>query len=177
MKKIKPRRRRLRINSPLSFGVLCALILLLIGGAAYGLAAGVISPAVRAYQEAHATPTPSPTSSPVVVTPPPETATGCPKTKLFSGRCLLICRRRPCGTCAILQRKQVLTKIQRIDAGFQPAELGNAFLFGHDGILLCMVVYHSTIFGINCMDPYNKIKSVRFGHRRGNNVRRILGSC
>ena len=63
MKKIKPRRRRLRINSPLSFGVLCALILLLIGGAAYGLAAGVISPAVRAYQEAHATPTPAPTSS------------------------------------------------------------------------------------------------------------------
>lgn len=75
MKKIKPRRRRLRINSPLSFGVLCALILLLIGGAAYGLAAGVISPAVRAYQEAHATPTPDPTPSPEVVTPPPETAT------------------------------------------------------------------------------------------------------
>ena len=80
MKKIKPRRRRLRINSPLSFGVLCALILLLIGGAAYGLAAGVISPAVRAYQEAHATPTPAPTSSPVVVTPPPETATPDPNT-------------------------------------------------------------------------------------------------
>ena len=65
------------------------------------------------------------------------TATGCQKTKLFSGRCLLICRRRPCGICAISQRKQVLTKIQRIDAGFQPAELSNAFLFGHDGILLC----------------------------------------
>lgn len=75
MKKIKPRRRRLRINSPLSFGVLCALILLLIGGAAYGLAAGVIAPAVDAYQEAHATPTQAPTPSPEVVTPPPETAT------------------------------------------------------------------------------------------------------
>ena len=37
MKKIKPRRRRLRINNPLSFGVLCALILLLLIGAIVGL--------------------------------------------------------------------------------------------------------------------------------------------
>ena len=75
MKKIKPRRRRLRINSPVSFGVLCALILLLIGGATFGLAAGVISPAVQAIREANATPTPEPTPTPVVVTPPPSTPT------------------------------------------------------------------------------------------------------
>lgn len=75
MKKIKPRRRRLRINSPVSFGVLCALILLLIGGAAFGLVAGVITPAVQAVREANATPTPEPTPTPVVVTPPPATPT------------------------------------------------------------------------------------------------------
>ena len=59
MKKIKPRRRHLRINSPMSFGVLCALILLLVGGAAYGLAAGIIAPAVQAHQAANATIEPS----------------------------------------------------------------------------------------------------------------------
>ena len=75
MKKIKPRRRRLRINNPLSFGVLCALILLLIGGATYGLAAGVISPAVEAYREAHATAEPPLSSSPMIVTPSQSTAT------------------------------------------------------------------------------------------------------
>lgn len=59
MKKIKPRRRHLRINSPMSFGVLCALILLLVGGAAYGLAAGIIAPAVQAHQATNATIEPS----------------------------------------------------------------------------------------------------------------------
>lgn len=75
MKKIKPRRRRLRINNPLSFGVLCALILLLIGGAAYGLAAGVIAPAMEAYREAHATAEPALSPSPMIVTPSQSTAT------------------------------------------------------------------------------------------------------
>lgn len=47
MKKIVKRRKFLRINTPLAFGVLCALVVLAIGGVAYGLGAGVIAPVVR----------------------------------------------------------------------------------------------------------------------------------
>jgi len=75
MKKIRPRRNTLRINSPATFGVLCALILLLVAGAAFGLAAGVVSPAVEMVQARYATPVPSPTVTPVVVTPVPATPT------------------------------------------------------------------------------------------------------
>ena len=35
MKKIRPRRKFLRINTPMSFGILCALLLILIGGGTY----------------------------------------------------------------------------------------------------------------------------------------------
>ena len=50
MKKTVKRRRFLRINSPAAFGVFCGLLVLAIGGAAFGLGAGVIAPAVKAIQ-------------------------------------------------------------------------------------------------------------------------------
>ena len=46
MKKIRRRRKTLRINTPMSFGILCAAMLILVGGGAYALAAGVIAGAV-----------------------------------------------------------------------------------------------------------------------------------
>lgn len=69
MKKIVKRRRNFRVNNPLAFGILCAMILVLVAGITYALAAGVIAPAVRTYQLANATPTPTPTAAPATPTP------------------------------------------------------------------------------------------------------------
>ena len=55
----------------MSFGILCAAMLILVGGGAYALAAGVIAPAVNAAVEARATPEPTPTATPPVITPIP----------------------------------------------------------------------------------------------------------
>lgn len=74
MKKLVKRKRAFRVNNPLAFGILCAMILILIAGVTYALAAGVISPAVRSYQLAHATPTPTPTVAPPTPTPTPTVA-------------------------------------------------------------------------------------------------------
>lgn len=71
MKKIVKRRRTFRINNPLAFGILCAMILVLLAGITYALVAGVISPAIVSYQIAHATPSPTPTVAPVTATPSP----------------------------------------------------------------------------------------------------------
>ena len=71
MKKIVKRRRTFRINNPLAFGILCAMILILLAGVTYALVAGVISPAIVNYQIANATPSPSPTVAPVTATPTP----------------------------------------------------------------------------------------------------------
>ena len=71
MKKIVKRRRTFRINNPLAFGILCAMILVLLAGITYALVAGVVSPAIVSYQVAHATPTPAPTVAPVTATPSP----------------------------------------------------------------------------------------------------------
>jgi N-acetylmuramoyl-L-alanine amidase len=71
MKKIVKRRRTFRINNPLAFGILCAMILILLAGITYALIAGVVSPAIVNYQIANATPTPSPTVAPVTATPSP----------------------------------------------------------------------------------------------------------
>lgn len=40
--KIKPRRRKLRVNNPVAFGILCAMIVVLIIGGIYALAVGEI---------------------------------------------------------------------------------------------------------------------------------------
>ena len=74
MKKLVKRRRAFRVNNPLAFGILCAMILIVVAGLTYALAAGVVSPAVRAYQLAHATPTPTPTIAPATPTPSPTAA-------------------------------------------------------------------------------------------------------
>ena len=71
MKKLVKRKRTFRVNNPLAFGILCAMILIFIAGVTYALAAGVISPIVRSYQLAHATPTPTPTIAPATPTPSP----------------------------------------------------------------------------------------------------------
>ena len=71
MKKIVKRRRTFRINNPLAFGILCAMILILLAGVTYALIAGVVSPAIVNYQIANATPSPSPTVAPVTATPSP----------------------------------------------------------------------------------------------------------
>jgi N-acetylmuramoyl-L-alanine amidase len=71
MKKIVKRRRNFRINNPLAFGILCAMILVLLAGITYALVAGIVSPAIVNYQIANATPTPSPTVAPVTATPSP----------------------------------------------------------------------------------------------------------
>lgn len=82
MKKIVKRRKYFRINNPLAFGILCAMILLALAGGAYALASGVIAPAVRTRQLMNATPTPTaePTPEPqdesdditIELTPVPE---------------------------------------------------------------------------------------------------------
>ena len=64
MKKIVKRRKTFRINNPLAFGILCAMVLVLIGGSIYALAAGLAVPAVQRYQAANATPTPPSTPDP-----------------------------------------------------------------------------------------------------------------
>ncbi len=74
MKKIIKRRKSFRVNNPLSFGILCAMIFILCVGVAYALGAGVIAPAVRSLQLANATPTPTPTVAPVTATPSPSPA-------------------------------------------------------------------------------------------------------
>ena len=71
MKKIIKRRKNFRINNPLAFGILCAMILVFIAGVSYALAAGIIAPSVRNYQLANATPTPTATVAPVTATPTP----------------------------------------------------------------------------------------------------------
>lgn len=74
MKKLVKRKRAFRVNNPLAFGILCAMILIFIAGVTYALAAGVVSPIVRSYQLAHATPTPTPTVAPATPTPSPTVA-------------------------------------------------------------------------------------------------------
>lgn len=73
MKKIIKRRKTFRVNNPLAFGILCAMILIFIGGGVYALAAGVAMPAVKEYQDARATPSPTPTDAPLTPTPTPTT--------------------------------------------------------------------------------------------------------
>lgn len=79
MKKIVKRRKSFRINNPLAFGILCAMVLVLIGGSIYALAAGLAVPAVQKYQAANATPTPPSTPDPAdLTTPTPGLATATP---------------------------------------------------------------------------------------------------
>lgn len=70
-----PRRRKklFRINSPVTFGILCALIVAMVGGGVFALAEGVIKPAIQDYEVNAIEPTPTlePTPTPVVVTPDP----------------------------------------------------------------------------------------------------------
>ncbi len=75
MKKIVRRRKFFRVNNPLSFGILCAMILIFIAGATYALAAGVISPAVRSYRDLNSTPTIAPTDTPAPTSVPTPTPT------------------------------------------------------------------------------------------------------
>lgn len=81
MKKLVKRKRNFRVNNPLAFGILCAMLLIFTAGVTYALAAGVISPVVRSYRLAHATPTPTPTIAPATpepATPTPATDTPAP---------------------------------------------------------------------------------------------------
>ncbi len=71
MKKLVKRRRSFRVNNPLAFGILCAMILIFIAGITYALASGVIAPIVRSVQLANATPTPTATVAPATPTPTP----------------------------------------------------------------------------------------------------------
>ena len=70
MKKIRTRNRIFRVNTPAAFGILCAVLLVLLAGIIYALAAGVIKPAVmrtaaaRATAEPEAVVTPAPTEEP-----------------------------------------------------------------------------------------------------------------
>lgn len=72
MKKIVSRRKKFRINTPMSFGILCAVLFILVGGGVYALAAGVVAPTVQRIEAAKVTPTPEPTSTPELITPIPE---------------------------------------------------------------------------------------------------------
>lgn len=69
--KIQERRRKLRINNPASFGILCAMVLIVAIGLVYGVAMGLVVPGVRMIQNANATPSPTPVPTP---SPTPETA-------------------------------------------------------------------------------------------------------
>jgi len=71
VKKIRQRRKFLRINTPMSFGILCALLLILVGGTTYAIGAGLVAPTAERIAEANATPTPTPTPTPIVLTPDP----------------------------------------------------------------------------------------------------------
>ena len=66
MKKIRPRNRIFRVNTPAAFGILCALLLVLLAGIIYALAVGVIKPAVVRAEAARATEVPE-----AIVTPAP----------------------------------------------------------------------------------------------------------
>lgn len=69
MYKIKPRRRKLRVNNPAAFGILCAMIVVLIIGGIYALAVGVVAPGVQTLKELYATPSPEPTAPPATSKP------------------------------------------------------------------------------------------------------------
>ena len=76
MKRIVKRRKAFRINNPVAFGILCAMILVLIGGGVYALAAGWAVPGIKRIQAAYASPSPTPestvsTPTPGVVSPTP----------------------------------------------------------------------------------------------------------
>lgn len=73
MYKIRERKRKLRVNNPAAFGILCAMLVVIGIGAVYGLAAGVVAPGVRAIQAANATPSPIPeiTEAPAIITSAP----------------------------------------------------------------------------------------------------------
>lgn len=86
MKKLVKRKRTFRVNNPLAFGILCAMLLIFVAGVTYALAAGVVSPAVRSYRLSHATPTPTPTVAPATPTPTP--ADGTPEPALAPGATL-----------------------------------------------------------------------------------------
>ena len=73
MKKLVKRRRSFRVNNPLAFGILCAMILIFIAGFVYAISVGVVAPIVRNVQLANATPTPTPTVVPLTPTPEPVT--------------------------------------------------------------------------------------------------------
>lgn len=71
---IKERRRRLRINNPVAFGILCAMILVVAVGVIYALAVGVVAPGVQQLAAINATPSPTPTVPPATPTPSPTAA-------------------------------------------------------------------------------------------------------
>ena len=58
------RRRKLRVNNPVSFGILCAMVLVFAVAAVYSLAIGVVVPGVRKIQAMNATPSPTPLATP-----------------------------------------------------------------------------------------------------------------
>ncbi len=58
------RRRKLRVNNPVSFGILCAMVLVFAVAAVYSLAMGVVVPGVRKIQAMNATPSPTPLATP-----------------------------------------------------------------------------------------------------------------
>lgn len=64
MKKIHQRNKIFRINTPLSFGLFCAVIIMVIAIGLYALGSGVIAPGIKAIELAKATPTPEPTAVP-----------------------------------------------------------------------------------------------------------------
>lgn len=66
MKKIRSRNRIFRVNTPAAFGILCAVLLVLLAGIIYALAAGVIKPVVMKQAAARATEVPE-----AIVTPAP----------------------------------------------------------------------------------------------------------
>lgn len=83
---IKERRRRLRINNPASFGILCAMILVIAVGVIYAIAVGLVAPGVQQIEAMHATPSPTPTVVPATPTPTPApTATPEPEPTLEPG--------------------------------------------------------------------------------------------
>ena len=70
MKRIVKRRKVFRINNPIAFGILCAMIFVLIGGSVYAFAAGWAVPSIKRLQAANASP--SPTPEPTAATPTPK---------------------------------------------------------------------------------------------------------
>ena len=72
MKKIRTRNKIFRVNTPASFGILCAVIIALIAGIVYAVAAGVVAPAVKQAQAAQITPAPEMTQEPEITPEPQE---------------------------------------------------------------------------------------------------------